>query len=387
MLPEVGSRTQVRRLAAELDRARDRRELVTGVGRHRAQVAVGRDLDVVVGLERGLHRRPDPLHRRQPLSPLRHVGRRELLAQDPDALAVVGLAGRRVDEARVVDEVGATDVRAEVGPEAVRLEHHQGDPATVLGLVRVAGDGVRPVVGPVDGDVDALEELGGHDIGRDIPHGDVEQGDVDGLGPTRRRALVERSRDSSGDRQATHDVAEGRRLLGQHLGARLHERVVDPPAGEVGRPVVAATRGLRTAHSLAGAAGVDDRRVDGADVVDVEPELGDGGREEVGEEDVRLADEVVEDRATLGRLDVDAHAPLATVGQLDEVVGAGGQAGNDAGADQATLGVTSVGVLDLDDIGAPVREDGTCRGHKGPRGHLHDLDSLHERVHVTPDVD
>ena len=68
-----------------------------------------------------------------------------------------------------------------------------------------------------------------------------------------------------------------------------------------------------------------------------------------------------------------ADAAFAPVRLLDEVVHPAG-AGDDPGADQATLRVTGLGVLDLDDVGAPVGEHGTGRGNERPRRQFDDAD-------------
>ena len=53
------------------------------------------------------------------------------------ALGAVLEPGGSVGEAGIVDELGASDVAAQVGPELVGLEHDQGEEAAVLGLVHV----------------------------------------------------------------------------------------------------------------------------------------------------------------------------------------------------------------------------------------------------------
>ena len=99
--------------------------------------------------------------------------------------------------------------------------------------------------------------------------------------------------------------------------------------------------------------------------------------QEVGEEHVGLAHELVAaPRAPPGMLEREADAALAPVGVLHErLERARGRA---AGADvQAALGVAGDGVLDLDDVGAPVGEHRAGRGREGELRHLDDLHALH----------
>ena len=73
------------------------------------------------------------------------------------------------------------------------------------------------------------------------------------------------------------------------------------------------------------------------------------------------------------RRGVQADAALAAVGLLDEMVDAAG-ASDDPGADQAALRVTGFGMLDLDDVGAPVGQHRAGGGDERPGGELDDAD-------------
>ena len=101
----------------------------------RAQVPVGLHLHVVVQLDRQLVRRPHTLGIEELVLPLveRPLGERGV--EGPDALGLVLAACCVIFEPRVVDELGTTDLAAQVGPVAVGLQHAQHEEATILGLV------------------------------------------------------------------------------------------------------------------------------------------------------------------------------------------------------------------------------------------------------------
>ena len=73
-------------------------------------------------------------------------------------------------------------------------------------------------------------------------------------------------------------------------------------------------------------------------------------------------------------------AALAAVGLLDEVVDSP-CAGDDPGADQATLRITGFGVLDLDDVGTPVGEHRAGGGNERPGRQLDDADATENVAH------
>ena len=85
----------------------------------------------------------------------------------------------------------------------------------------------------------------------------------------------------------------------------------------------------------------------------------------------------------LGHLQGQADAALAPVGPLEDR----GEAAplhdrvhpEDGG--QAALPVAPLGVLDLDHLGSPVRQDRARRGHEGELGHLEHAHALHRLQH------
>ena len=165
------------------------------------------------------------------------------------------------------------------------------------------------------------------------------------------------------------------------LGALGADR--DAGAGPERQRVVGALVGVGATLALAGAAHVDDVRVVGADVLDVDVELRADARELVGEEDVGGGGELVEDVEALGRGEVEAEAPLAPVGVLEQGVHVVGHDG-EPGRGQAPHGVAPLDVLDLDDLGAPVGQQRRGRRHEGVLGDLEDADALHHCGHSQP---
>ena len=77
------------------------------------------------------------------------------------------------------------------------------------------------------------------------------------------------------------------------------------------------------------------------------------------------------------RADVDADALLAPVGVLEQHVHCA-HGGHDAAGGEPAHGVAALGVLDLDDLGAPVGQDGGCGRHEGVLGDLEDANTLHD---------
>ena len=144
--------------------------------------------------------------------------------------------------------------------------------------------------------------------------------------------------------------------------------------------VIRALVGVRTFCALAMAAHVDDVRVDGANVLDVEVRPLAGTRQPVGEEHVCGLAKLVEGVESGRVLKIDRHRLLAVVRLLDEVVDAAGRVWDEPGGDEATLRVTAVGMLDLEHLGTPLGEHRAGGGHERPCRYLDNADPLH-RLH------
>ena len=157
------------------------------------------------------------------------------------------------------------------------------------------------------------------DVGRQHPHGGAEQRDVDLEALAGALALVERGGDAARERHAADEVAERGTLLQRRL-AGGREAVGDAAARPERHAVVAAAARVGAAAPLAGAAGVDQARVDRPQIVPGEAQALARVVEEAGEEDVGAGDQPVEQRAALGLAQVDAEAALVASQVLDEEV-------------------------------------------------------------------
>ena len=78
-------------------------------------------------------------------------------------------------------------------------------------------------------------------------------------------------------------------------------------------------------------------------------------------------------RAPVGVLEVEAHRPLAPVGGLEERVDAAVHVVQ-PGGDEAPVRVAGLGMLDLDDVGAPLREHRARHRHEHVRRDLEHAD-------------
>src|SRR5690606_29738811 len=130
-------------------------------------------------------------------------------------------------------------------------------------------------------------------------------------------AAEEGAGDAAGEGHAADRVAErARRHAERSAVVGWGDRGGDAAAGPEGDGVVAALLGVVAPGPVPGADGVDDVRVAGLHVRDVEAELGPGGGQVAGEEDVGLGGEVEHDLAGAGLLQVEGDAALAPVPDL-----------------------------------------------------------------------
>ena len=198
-----------------------------------------------------------------------------------------------------LEDVGSPDGRGEDRPEALRLQHHEDEPLAV-GAEVGADERVRRARHVArGGQHEAVHERGG-DVGRQHPERGAEERDVDLEPLAGAFALEERGRDPARDRHAADEVAERRPLLERRL-AGGGQAIGDAAARPEGDPVVAAAARVGTAASLARAAGVDQPRVDRAQVVPRDAQALARVVEEAGEEDVGARDQAIEQRAAVGR--------------------------------------------------------------------------------------
>ena len=200
------------------------------------------------------------------------------------------------------------------------------------------------------------------------------------------RALaVEQGRgDAARDVHPADGVSERRNALGQGTAQFLGGQCVAHAAARPEGGAVEATGvALASLVAVGAAAGVDDVRVDRADVLDVELVLLALRGHVVGQEDVGGLGDLVQHLLPARRGHVDADAALSAVGMLDQRMPLRVQL-EAAHVDEAALGVAAHRVLHLDDVGAPVGEDGPRRGDEGELRNLEDPHALHHLDQVNP---
>ena len=160
------------------------------------------------------------------------------------------------------------------------------------------------------------------------------------------------------------------------------EAVGEAAARPVAEGVVAGPPSLVALAPVAGEVAVDDALVDGAQVLVGEPAPLQAGITGAGDEDVGLLDGLEESVAAPLVADVDGGAALVAVGLLPKrprlAVAPG--VGDDV---QRARGVAAAGVLDLEHVGAPLRQDGRPAGHCGHRPQLDHLDAAQGSCHLT----
>ena len=288
-----------------------------------------------------------------------------------------------VAEPRVGRHVRHAEAVHEVVPVLVALQQDQADEAVVGGAVG-ADAGVGRLGAVALGDLREPEQLRRDDHRRDLPHRGGQQGDVDDAGLAGALPLDQGRGDGAGRGQTAHDVAEGRcRLAGRPAAFALGHAGPHASAGPERGAVVAPLLRVRALGTGARAAGDDDVRVSGADVVGVDPQLSTDRRQVVGEEDVGCLDELHERLAPVVMGEVERDGALAPVGLLDHEVHAPGPTGQEAGRHQTPLRVASGDRLHLDDIGTPVDEHRAAGWDEHPAGDLDDADAVERSRHCV----
>ncbi len=148
------------------------------------------------------------------------------------------------------------------------------------------------------------------------PQADGHQRDVDDRRLTGALAVEQRRADAAGERHPRLQVAEARAGHGERngcVGRRHAER--GARTSPVRDPVETTSFRQLAAGALGAAAGVDDAGVPALDVLGFDAQLAAGGREEVGDEDVGLVDELHQDR-----LDLRAWRASRAIARLPRLV-------------------------------------------------------------------
>src|SRR5439155_27368238 len=111
------------------------------------------------------------------IGPLREGARREQRIQYPDQLPAMNEAHRRLREARVRDQVVATDGAAEGHPVSVRVQHDQMEPTDVHRPVEVEERMWRGA--PAARGVAVAGRDRRLQVAREHPHAALEEGHAD----------------------------------------------------------------------------------------------------------------------------------------------------------------------------------------------------------------
>jgi hypothetical protein len=194
--------------------------------------------------------------------------------------------------------------------------------------------------------------------------------------------VEQRAHDAAGDGHRADGVAEGRRgWWGNAVGVWLLQPHGDAGAAPVRERVVRTAVSVGPALALPGAAHVDDVRVVCTDVVDVDLELRPDARELVREEHVACRGEPVEDLEAVVGAEVEAEALLAAVRVLEQHVHLRPHDAREPARREAPHGIAALDVLDLDDLGAPVRQQRRCGRHERVLGDFENANPLHHCGH------
>ena len=195
---------------------------------------------------------------------------------------------------------------------------------------------------------------------------------------------MEQSRSNAArDVHAADSVAVGWAGLGQGTTqfGRSHQsgRTAARP---IGRRVEAALVTVRPLVAVGAAAGVDDVGIGLADMLHIDLQLGSSRGQVIGQEHVAGRRDLIDQLSSLFRRQVDADAALAPVGVLHQgvavLVGRKSLQHLDA-----ALSVAAHGMLDLDDVGAPIGQHRASRRYKSELCDLKNPHALHYLGHVS----
>ena len=265
------------------------------------------------------------------------------------------------------------------GIVAVVLGHGDLEPLVVLGLVghhQGIGQGAagQGVLGGGIAVLAGLQQQG------DIPDGAVEQGDHHAVANARLAGAVQ-GRQHTGGQVHTHlMVAEAGD--GQHgQGVLIEQSAQDTAAGKESGEVEAGQVLVGALLAVAGHEGIHQLGVLGVERLIVQTGLFQRVLPPVGDEDIRLGDELLQRLTAGGGLGVQADAGLAGVLQIigGVLLLVLGTALVDSGVAQGVAG----GGFDLDDLGAQIRQKAGAAGGGDKGGQLQHLYALEGTLYFT----
>ena len=250
---------------------------------------------------------------------------------------------------------------AEPLPESSWLQHAQADPATVFRREH-ANQRVRlhALIWPHRCRLPRLAaEVRRLDRERVGPGTHAKERDIDHRGLTGPLSSEQRGRDASGDRHPADRVPIGR-CWHRHDSLQVRGRRTECASRPVpiGDPVEARPRPVLAAHAECGATHVDDLWIHLPDVLNVDVEAGPDIREKVGEEHVGVPHEPVEDVKPFGNIESQPDTPLVVVRVLHDRSERAAR-GHGSNGEETSLRISPLGMLHLDDLSAPFRQDST----------------------------
>ena len=277
-------------------------------------------------------------------------------------------------EARLGGPLRPADRLAEPRPP-VLLGHEQQHPALVGGAVALLQR--VPLAPPAEDRRVVAVDQGGRQVRRHRPGGGGQQAGVDDLALAGALDQAQR-REHRGRQRQRGGVVALRGPGARRRAARLGDRVGDPAAAEERGDVVPRARGVRPLEPVAGHRGVHQPRVQLQQGGGVQPVLLLPAAEQVGDEHVRARDQPADQVLALRRVDRDRDAALAAVVHVE--------AGVERGLALRALGLAqhpahrvAAQRLDLDHVGAEVRQHRRRAGGGHPAGQLDDAHALEGR--------
>ena len=309
-------------------------------------------------LER-LDRARDDAPRRPAIHPILRLPLLHDPVENRHQLRVVRRSLLRGREPRVIGELLMLEALAEPRPVLVGVLLAEEHPL-VLRLIAIP----QGVAGLLPGLLRRVEIIARSQEGlkRGRAHeelGSVE-GSIDGLSHPRSPALVERHHDAEGRHDAPIGVARAHpQIDGRLTGLSLpgHDARQGLHVDVVGRPVDL------DRMTVAGVGGVDDPGVDRLQLLVVEVQTLEDAHGKVGQEDIRLLHQLVEEFLPLFLLQIDRQALLVAVDHQEVLVPV--TDGQRLDAADAACTITGDRALDVDDLCAEVcqvlRADGSLQ--------------------------
>ena len=298
------------------------------------------------------------------------VGRQHLF-HEARQLGLVGDAvGHRV-EARIGQPFGMAERLAGIGEQLLVRDGHVD--LAVRRVERAVGRRGEVTVAGAPRLVATDQVVGAHVAQRD-QRGVVER-EIDVLALVGVAARVERGVDGGHRMDRRHRVDDGDGVaqpLAVGLAVDAHHARFGLQHGIVARPVRE-----RPGLSVGRNREIDQLRVFRRDAGIVEAVLLQHAGPEVLDQHVGALEQLAHDRLALGLGEVQRHALLAPVEGHEEVALAGGAAGARTGA--LARVVAAVGILDLDDLGAHVREHLGTHGTRDHAGEIDDANAVERR--------